>query len=420
MILLVSVIIAAVVIAAPSLGIDTRLKELICQIGGGSCEEQAADNEPCVVRSSGRDANLNLQVVAVDIEQGGSYLREDRSDGTTVFTISDTVSLEGALRAGARGQVGNIGFDATAEATAGGRLEGAQQYTVQTDDADGLEDALKKQGSVLQLLRDGAESGLAGPIIDWGNDKLFGEDEPDLPEPSSEYVSLDAIVTASATAEAEAGPLGGASIEGAIEGAGGARRILSGEDEGKTEVYIQLDASAAGSLSVATLGPGVSGDASAVAVVTLDEDLRPIELGVTATAGYEGSLNIGDELEGAELGDLAGILEEASIGGSSGGGKSLEFGAKLDLTDQENLDAATRLLTQGGAGVPGLIERFDEDGTLTLQASDTSSDSTEVGFNVGLGLNGGGGGSQGSSDSETTSALIRQPGDPGFSLRDCG
>lgn len=358
--------------------------------------------------------------MAVDIEQGGSYLREDRSDGTTVFTISDSVSLEGALRAGAKGKVGNYGFDATAEAAAGGRLEGAKQYEVKTGDADGLEDSLKKQGSVLQLLRDGSESGLAGPLIDWGNDQIFGQDEPDLPEPSAEYGSVEVIADASAGVSAEGGPLGGGDLSAALDGAAGARQILSGEKKGQTEVYIQLDGSVAGSLSAATLGPGVSGDASGIATVTLDKDHKPIALDVTATAGYEGSLNIGDELKGADLGDLAGILEKASVSGSSGGGKSLEFKGSLNLEDGQNLDAATALLTQGAPAIPDLVDRFDQDGTLTLQAADTSSDSTEVGFNVGLGLNGGAGGSQGSSESQTTSALIREPGDPGFSIRDCG
>ena len=420
--LLVAVIIAAVIFAAPGLGIDTRLRELICKIGGGSCEEQVADNEPCTISTSGRDASLNLQIVAVDVEQGGSYLREDKSNKTTVFTVSDSGSIAAALRAGAKAKVGSVGFDATAEAAAGGSLEGARQYTVPTKDADALEDALSRQGGIGQLLRDGVEGGITGPAIDLLNDEIFGEDEPDLPEPTSEIIDAKGFVSASASASAEAGPLGGAALEAALEGAGGARRILSGKDEGKTELYIQLDSSAAGSLSLATLGPGASTESSAIAVLTLD-GTTPTELKVTASSEYSGSINLGQELTGADLGDVAKVLEDASISGSAGSGRNLEFGASLPLDgaeNSENLAAATQLLTQGAAGVPGLVRRFDEQGTLTLQTADVSNSDTEVSANVGLGVNAGGGGSQSSSDSQTTSALIREPGAPGFSIRECG
>jgi len=420
------VVAAALVAALLTTDLGARLVEgmenAVCRVTGGDCAERqtAEELEPCVYATSGREASLNLQIVAVDIEQGGSYLREDRSDDTTVFTITDSASLEGALRAGAKGKVGSVGFDATAEATAGGRLTGARQYTVPTEDAAALEEALRRQGGFGQLLRDSAEATPAGPLIDVVNDKIFSEDEPALPEPSSEFISAEAIAGASAEASAEAGPLGGAGLEGALEGAGGARLITSGENEGDIEVYFQLDASAAGSLSLATLGPGVSGETSGVAVLTLQDGRTPTKLKVSASGEYNGSINLGDSLEGADLGDVARVVEDASVGGSAGSGQSIEFGGELDLTDPENRDAATALLTQGAAGVPGLVRRFDEDGTLTLQVADTSSDEFEAGANVGLGVNFGGGGSESTSDSATTSALIRPPGAQGFTVRECG
>jgi len=193
----------------------------------------------------------------VDIGQGGSYLREDRSDGTTVFTITDTASLQAAARVGARGRIGNVGIEASAEASAGGELENALQYTVPTDDADELEDALRRQGGFGQILRNGVEGGLAGPvIIDPVNDFLFGEDEPDLPEPSAQYVGGGFIAEAGASAAAELGPVAGAELAAAIEGAGGARLITSGPDEGNVELFIQLDTSAASVSGLSTADPG--------------------------------------------------------------------------------------------------------------------------------------------------------------------
>lgn len=417
--LVVAVIIATVVVAGPGPTISARLEQLICQIAGGDCAAPE-DDDPCTVSSSGREANLNLQILAVDLGQGGSYLREDRSDDTTVFTISDNASIQAALRAGAKARVGNVGFEATAEAAAGGRLEGAQQFTVPTDEADDLEEALRRQGGFGQIVRDNVESGPLGFAIDPLNDEIFGEDEPDLPEPSSEYVSADAYAGASGAAGATAGPVGGAEIEAALEAAGGARLITSGEDEGNLELYIQLDGSVAGSLSAATLGPGGSGDVSGVAVLTLEDGTTPTELALTLSTGYTGSLNIAQSAEGADLGSLSRVLEEASAGGSAGSGQSLEFGAKLDLTTPENRDAALGLITRGLGGVPGLVRRFDEDGNLTLQTADVDESEFEAGANVGLGINLGADGGESSSDSETTSALIRRPGDLGFQRRECG
>lgn len=424
LILVVVAIIGAIAFSGVGATITQRIQDAICQIGGGSCDdEQRAADEPCVTSTSSREANLNVQIVAVDIEQGGSYLREDRWDGsqrTTVFTISDSASLAGALRAGVKGKVGNVGFDATAEAAAGGRLTGAVQYTVPTGAADEIEQALRRQGGIGQLLRDGAESGLAGPLIDAALDKILGEDEPDLPATSAQFVAVEAIGEIGGEIGAEAGPLGGADLQAVIEAAGGARRITSGPDEGDLEIYIQLDGSAAGSLSLATLGPAVSGDTSAVAVLTLREGRTPTRLQVTASAGYEGSISLAERLDGADLDQVAAVLERAAVAGSSGGGRSLEFGASLDLADAESLAAARALLIQGAAGVPRVVALFDEHGTLTLQAAETSGSEFEAELNVGLGLNLGAGGEESSSDSETTSALIRRPGSPGFAIRDCG
>ena len=417
--LLVAIVVSAIVLATPQLGIRDRLEELICQIGGGDCSERA-DTEPCVIATSGREAELNIQVLLVDLGQGGSYLREDRSDGTTVFTIADRATLEAAARIGARGRIGNVGIEASAEATAGGALEGAVQYTVPTEDAEELEDALRRQGSFGQILRDGAESGLAGPLVDGVNDFIFGEDEPELPEPSATFIDVSVIAGATGELGAEAGPVFGAELEAAIEGAGGGRRIMSGPNEGDIEVYIQLDASAAGSLSAATLGPGISGETSVVAILTLDGGTTPKELRLTGSAEYAGSINLGDELKGAELGDLARILEDASVGASEGSGQSIELGVTLDLTDSANRDAALGLLTGGGAGVPEFIRRVDEDGTVTLQTADVESSDFEAGANVGLGVNAGADGSESSRDSETTSAAIRLPDGRGFVPRECG
>lgn len=417
--LLVAVVIAAVIVAAPGPTIGERLEQLICQIGGGDCPDPDED-EPCTASSSSREASLNLQILAVDLGQGGSYLREDRSDDTSVFTIADKASIEAALRAGARAQVGNVGFEATAEAAAGGRLEGAQQFTVPTDDADDLEDALRRQGGFGQIVRDNVESGVLGLALDPLNDEVFGEDEPDLPEPTSEYVEVEGIARAGAGASAEAGPAGGAGVEAALEAAGGARRILSGENEGDIELYIQLDGSVAGSLSAATLGPGGGGDVSGVATLTLKDGTTPRELKLSLSTGYTGSLNIAQSAEGADLGNLSRVLEQASAGGSAGSGQTLEFGAALNLENPDNRDAALGLITRGPAGVPDLVRRFDDDGTLTLQTADVDESEFEAGANVGLGINLGADGNESSSDSETTSALIRRPDDPGFQRRECG
>lgn len=162
------------------------------------------------------------------------------------------------------------------------------------------------------------------------------------------------------------------------------------------------------------LGPGVDADASTVAILRPDEGHTPTELRIVGSAGFTGSVDLGETLRGAELGDVARVLEEASFGASAGTGQGLELGASLDLTDPANRRAASGLITRGAAGIPSLVERIAQDGTITLQIADVAESDFEAGVNVGMGVNAGADGGESSRDTQTTSAVIRRPDGRGF------
>ena len=70
------------------------------------------------------------------------------------------------------------------------------------------------------------------------------------------------------------------------------------------------------------------------------------------------------------------------------------------------------MLTGGGnpAGVVGLVDRFNEDGTLSLDTFDLDKSETEGEVKVGLGIGGGAGGSSSSETQSGRTGVVRPPG----------
>jgi hypothetical protein len=433
MLLIVSLIVAALFASGLGGAIVGRVQVLICQIAGGqACEERfSAELEPCLVSSSEQTANFKLFVGFVEVGKDSILLREDFSDGTTRFTLIDSTELKGELFAGVRAKAGKFGLSAAAEAAAGGQLEGAQVFEVPTEDAERFEESVAAAGGFDGLLRDYAELNDEIPIIgipnpfggfdDWMLDRLgVDEDDPQV-DPTEEYVNVSAIIGADAGAGAGIGILD-ADVEASVEGAAGAKIFHEGERSGEVELYYSLEGDVGGNLTAGLLGPNVEGDASVVATLVLDANGEPKTLKLTGTAGFTGALGVDQEIEGLDAAQLHRLLEEASLSATAGEGTAIEAGAELDLTDPANRDVALRLLTPNvvsqAAAVPDLIDRLESDGRLTLDLFNVSKDEAEGEVKIGLGVGGGAGGSHTTEDRTATGSYVREPGGT-FQQRAC-
>jgi Type II CAAX prenyl endopeptidase Rce1-like len=435
MLLLVAMIVGALF----ALGLQTRIADqvalLICRIAGGDCTaQQAAVDKECLVSSSTSKGGAAVTVAIVKVGEESTMIKQVYADGRTVFTLLKNGSVAAELIAGAKAKAGKIGFDATASASAGGKLEGARTYTfTDPEEAAEFEAQVREHGSFGQVARDAVEGFDPFGVKDWVLDNTIGEDvDPeDLPESDSTYVSAEAFIKGEAKAIGNV-VIADAGAKGLLQYAGGARVYTSGPDAGKVELNLKINAEAAAQLGILTLGPEIEGKAEFIATVTLDKDhgYRPSHLRVVGTAGYNGDLTDADLLLRPTEGQIkevqdalkAGKLKSAAIGSTDGSGQQVEFRADMDLTTDQDRADALALFTgnvPAAVGAANLTRRMDEDGRLTLQVYDTTTSNTEAGLKVGLGVGVGVEGSQARDDRDLGGSWVREPG-AGWTERNCG
>ena len=428
MLLVVALIIGALVATGIAGDIAQGMKDAICRIAGGDCESEqvAQDPEKCLLTSTTSTASAEVFVAFVEVGKESTLLKEVHSDGSVTFTLVDNNSVAGKLFAGAKGRVGRYGASLSAEASAGGQLEGARVYEFpDAESARKFEEDVDAAGGFDGILRDVASFNDEIPVLgvpnpvggvdDWVLDRAGVGDDSDLPKPNATYVTGEFFVDANGLAGAGGGALD-AELAAAIRGAGGVRMHTSGDREGESEVFIKLDAEATGNLTASLfgVGAGVGGDVEGVVTLTLDREFQPKEFSIKTSAGYTGSLDLAAELQGKDAKSLGRLLEEASISGSSGTGQQIDVEGKLDMTDPENRAAVLSLLSPDPLGrARGALEvarRLDEDGTLTLDTSTTSETEGGAEVKVGLGVGGGGGLTTTDSEETRTAGFERPPG----------
>jgi hypothetical protein len=415
--------------------ISNQIALLICRIAGGDCTaQQSAVDKDCVVSTSTSKGGAAVTVAVVKVGEESTMIKTVYADGRTMFTLVKNGTVAAELIAGAKAKAGKIGFDLSASASAGGKLEGAMTYTfTDPEEAEEFEEQVREHGSFGQVARDTVEGFDPFGAKDWVLDHTIGEDVDmeDLPEPDSSYISLDALIKGEAAALGNV-VIADAGAKAMLQASGGARVYTSGDDAGKIELNLKIDAEAAANLGLLTFGPEVTGKANFIATVTLDQDngYRPSHIKVTGTAGYNGDLRDADLLlrpTGGQLEQIqdalkAGNLKSAAVGSTDGSGQQVEFTADMDLDSAAEQADAIALFT-GGSTSSGAASRFvtrlNDDGRLTFQVYDTTSSNTEAGARVGLGPGIGAEGSQSRDDRNLGSSWVREPGE-GWAVRNCG
>jgi hypothetical protein len=118
-----------------------------------------------------------------------------------------------------------------------------------------------------------------------------------------------------------------------------------------------------------------------------DTEGNPVEMKVYGRA--EGSVQGGLDLQG---GDLDEALSDVNSNTEVGAGGRVALNATLDLTDQQNLQAANAFIdgvnpvtgspVEAGAAGVDLYERFRDDGEVSVQTYSTDSSTTAAEFDA--------------------------------------
>lgn len=267
---LVVLVLGGAVAAAGGPGADTGIvnavhsgvRRAICVAGGDRCAA-FHDERPCMVR---RDEQRQAKAISVGFMRIGArvgVVREQRSDGRTVVTVYDDIDAGATLGVGAELALGGgRSVDLSASATGTVRGGWGRSWTLdRPEDADRL----------LRRLLDGRTSPDALQGLGRGIDALVARDA--LPPPDAEGVRLGRERSGQAAVRAPGVDLD-TELFSQLEG-----EVLRDRRSGRLTATLALApdvlARLTGPMNL-ELGGRLAGDVRAE--VTLDRDLRPLEL----------------------------------------------------------------------------------------------------------------------------------------------
>jgi hypothetical protein len=388
--LLVSLIVAALAISGAGQTIADRTAELVCKIAGSSCErpEGTVDGKPplyqCVTNSSQRGIAGAVKVFFVEIGGGVQAIKEIRADGSVKITIKG--NAEAGLEFGAPGaEVDGGGVDAE---TPGGEIsvsaggEYGRAWTFKSEEeADEFVDLVTRKVTA---------------ILDPTPNMPFTDDDADIELPEHHETTYAGGVEVSAK-----GSLGGSGLEGGLSGAVGVGAIYN-EDEnspnfGDKTYFFEIGGGAEAETPGAPtslVNLGLGGDAKVRLAVTYDRNGQPKKAMVIGQLDVTGSGGFGVENTSQDLDDLLKGLTKVKAGGTSSVGGRAIFTADLDLRDPANL-AAFNAFKDGRDPVTGesisrfdagadLFDRFNDDATLNARFYAVESNDVSAGFDVGV------------------------------------
>lgn len=440
MILLVVAIVGVVAFSGIGSTIAAGINDAICSVGGKDCNTRTVVDERCKTQSttSTNKVNAGLSVRLFSGGAGGErvIIKEEFSDGTARYTITDKASLEAALggRGGSVG-VGGIGGSLTASLAARGALKDARTFETSTpEQTKEIEDALGNNDGPEGIARaiEGAldvPSDLITENLPFGAgftlsdhvdidgflfDQVFGDD--DLPEPTTESIGGEVAISGKARGRDDRGP---EEVEagGELRAAAGGLQFTSGPREGEREFYYEVTGNAGAELKNELLGTGNAGATGKLTItLVLGTDGRPKTLRVNGTGTATGLNDLGNPDIGVSEADL----REFAIDRDLSSGQTIEFSGELDLRDRGLQDAALDILRAGpGADLPeaglNLARVIGDNAKLEYGVYDTTKreDTTDTDLVVA---------SLSTEDSEqinVLTSLFRKPAGGAFQRVDC-
>jgi hypothetical protein len=334
---------------------------------GGLIGDDGQPKTPCVVADS--DGKIKASLTVFSVKGGGEVkiLKQKRSDGKTVVTVSGGANLGLKFGAGADANVdvgkSSVGGGAGVEGGAALQGEGGASWIFNSDkEADDF------IGTMRDKLRDSAIEAAAPGIGDLGV-ALFGNHDS-IPDPDIVYIQGG--VGGNVKGEAK---LGGG-LEGGLEGAA----VLGGQWNRKTgekTIYYRVNAKGEGSAKLLA-GLGLSASGEVQLSVTYDKDGHPIKASIQGKGGVAGGI---PKLEGK---DPVSWLKSVSFGGQEGA--RLEANFDLDLTDPANRQAFEDFLHNPISGADDLGKAFLDRGLFSARLYKTDQSKYGVSADAALGL----------------------------------
>jgi hypothetical protein len=332
-----------------------QVRHALCIVTGGWCAAERA--LPCVVASERDSRHGAVTILLVRLDGDRYVLREKLSDGTVRLTVAHRGGAGVEFGIGARGRIKvkgrKLGIDNELHGGAQGILGYGEVYVARDDhEAD----------EVLRALHHRLP--------------LIGGDGPD---PSERFVE------AGTRGLARLG-LGGSAAGGTLEAL--TENVLGGRRDRRTgNITITLNAGSAGwgLISSFMSGPAGGYDRQVAFALTLDRDLRPIELGLSAT----GTVAAGALLP-AGIAHLLGVAADNAR--LTLHGRRWEIGVRLDLTDPDVAAAwaAFRHDPADAGAIGALATAMRTRGRLDARtyAVSSSTDGGAIGAGVGLRIGG--------------------------------
>src|SRR3954454_1397581 len=288
--LIVSMIVAAIFATPLGQKIAQRTQEIVCQIGGWDCsaETEQAMSQCVVAEATDKltiNGNVNIRLVKVKLEGGVEYVRQKRADGNVAVTLK--LPLSGGVGPALAKELGVGKLDGTVKAGS------TPQVTfLLADDA--------AANRFAQQIKDSTIAAAAGPIVSRFIHKSI---HIDIPPVESVAYEVNAGVDASYNIDTPGGyGKGSLSLGSAI---GIKKNLTHGKpNSGDITAYYRYNGKVGldGGLLVGEgFGGALAGDMTLA--VTFASDGKPKTLSLTGTGGYEGMV----ELRG-KFSDLAGAL----------------------------------------------------------------------------------------------------------------
>jgi hypothetical protein len=432
------VLVAALVAVMMSLGIAAKLGHSVaCSIDEvlyhHGCSSTTASNPyqaVCRISSSTNSAQLEVKVAFIRVSDNDTLVKVTYSNGSSSYILTHAGMAQAEAKIGAQAQVAGQGFNIGASAGIGPQLAGAQEWDFATpQQAAAFNKQVQGHGGINTIAHDLVNGALPPGLNDaagWLLDQVGVHDDSGLPTPTATYVKGAMVGGVKLGADGGIGGLSGA-IDASLQAAEGARLTTSGPNKGQVQVYLQLDANAAATITPELFGPGTvgpSGVGQVMATVTVSPSGKPQNITITAWGGYANA--VGGSVQGSAAQAIAQQLGKASLKGSTGSGGGLQWTGSIDLTQHpEDMGDLLRVL-QGGVqgvtsspvaggetaaqGVQALMADFNRDGTQQVQPFNLNRSAGSAGVEGDLGLGVGADGNVTSMDQTYSPGVVKPPG----------
>jgi hypothetical protein len=359
-VLAILLVAAAAVVSGGAPGVANavlgQVRHALCVVTGRACT--AERRLPCAVAVERDDRHVAVTVLLVRIDGDRIVVREKMSDGTVRLTL---------VHRGGGGV--ELGVGSRIKAVLKGRLFGMD------DEADAGAEGVLGYGEVF-VARDDREANEILRSIRRRVPLVGGKG----PRPRERFVDGG---TRGLGQLGVGGPAAGAAVEGLAESIASVRR-----DEHTGEVTITLDAGSSGwaVLSAVMSGPSGLVDRQVAFTVTLDRELRPAALGLSAS----GTLAAGATLPIGLAGQLG--VRESGDAKLEFTGRRWDLSARVDLSDPEVAAAwkAFRHDPTSADAILMLAAQLRTRAILDVRSYAVSTESDGAGAGLGAGVRVGG------------------------------